>query len=130
MDPTFLNLARSNRMTRVMGLEMAPDIAFTYARDYTYIEVPLWKMLDSDGELTDKASRNQYVELVSGASLRLSYEAKCLVVPNPLLFKYGIVPSMILLDNKEKTIVTVPITLRKDLPVTKLEYLVRIYLFS
>jgi len=130
MDPTFLNLARNNRIPRVMGLEMAPDIPYTYAKDYTYIEVPLWKMVDSDGELTDKASRNQYVELVSAASLKLSYEAKCLAVPNPVLFKYGIVPSMILLDGSARSLVTVPITLRKDLQVNKLDYLVRIYLFS
>lgn len=130
MDPTFLNLARNNRIPRVMGLEMAPEIPYSYAKDYTYIEVPLWKMVDSEGELTDKASRNQYIELVSAASLKLSYEAKCLAVPNPVLFKYGIVPSMILLDGKERALVTVPITLRKDLVVSKLEYLVRIYLFS
>ena len=130
MDPTFLNLARNNRIPRMMGLEMAPEIPYTFSKDYTYIEVPLWKMLDSDGEITDKASRNQYVELVSAASLKLSYEAKCLAVPNPLLFKYGVLPSMMLLDGKDRMLVTVPITLRKDLKIAELEYLVRIYLFS
>jgi len=128
MQTGFLQLNRANRIERELQLQMAPEHVYRFADDYTYIEIPLWKILDSEGEIVDKASRNQYVELVSAAHVTLRYGAKLLVAPNPVLFKYGVSPSLLLVDGKQPQILTIPITLRKDLKLDALDYLLRIYL--
>lgn len=130
MEPTFLNLSRANRIVREMGLEMAEGKVFRYASDYTYIEIPLLHALNADGEPVDKATRNQAIELVAAATLKPGYHVKILVLVNPTIYKYGMAPSMVLFDEKERTPVVVPVTFRKDMQLTGLDWLVRLYLFS
>jgi len=130
MDPTFLNLARSNRIVREMGLEMVPGHAYRYSHDYTYIEIPLLHAVNADGEPIEKAIRNQAIDLVAAASIKPGYNAKMLAVVNPTIYKYGMAPSMLLLDDKDRTTITVPVTFRKDMRIDGLEWLVRLYLFS
>lgn len=128
IESTFLRISRAGNLERHICLQMAEGHTYRFAKDHTYMEVPLWKMLNGDGEITEKASRNQYIELVSAASVKLQLGTKLLVQPNPLLNKFGIVPSLVLNVEEERQILTVPITLRKDLRWDPQDWLIRVYM--
>lgn len=128
---TFRRLSQGNCIDHFLGLKMEEGTVYKFSTDYTYIEIPLLRAVNADGESVQKATRNQYTELVSSASVRLYPGMKGLAVANPILSKYGAGPNILLLDNSStREQVVVPITFRKDMQLTGLDWLVRLYLFQ
>jgi hypothetical protein len=107
---------------------MAPEFAYRAAPDHTYLEIPLWKIINGDDEVVEKASRNQQVDLVSAASVKLQLGAKLLIQPNPKLHKYGMISDLSLAVEGERQILSTPIILRKDLKWDQEDWLLRVYL--
>jgi hypothetical protein len=128
VEGTFLRISRAGYIDRLMCLQMAPEFAFRVAPDHTYLEIPLWKIINGDDEIVEKASRNQQVELVSAASVKLQLGAKLLVQPNPKLHKYGMISDLSLVVEGERQILSTPIILRKDLKWDQEDWLLRVYL--
>lgn len=132
-DPTFLNLLRGNRISGFLRLKMLEGVPYRMATDYTYAEVPLLAVRDMDGKLqdSDKVQRNQQVDLLAPCTLQPIAGHKSLIVANPALFRYASVPPMLLVDSLQQAIeVMIPAKFHRDLPITDLEWLCRIYLIN
>lgn len=128
LEGTFLRINRAGYIERHLCLQMAPEFAYRVSPDHTFLEIPLWKILNADEEIVEKASRNQQVELVSAASVKLQLGAKLLVQPNPKLHKYGMVSDLSLVVDGDRQILSTPIILRKDLKWDQDDWLLRVYL--
>lgn len=131
-DPTFMNLLRGNRLSGFLRLKMDDGYPVRLAKDYTYAEVPLAKVLGSDGEPLDtKIHRNQQVELVAPMTMYPIGGYKGLVVVNPELYRYASVPSMLMFDSADTPQqVLIPAKFSRDMEMHAIDWLCRVYLIS
>jgi len=135
-DVTFLNLLRGNRISGFLRLKMSPGVAYRMATDYTYAEVALNNVQNMEGENLAmsaelKIQRNQQVELVAPCSLQPIAGHKALIVANPALFRYASVPPMLLVDSLQQPAeVVIPAKFHRDMAISELDWLCRIYLIN
>lgn len=130
MDGSFLNVCRGNRLSGYMGLTMQEPHAFTYGKDYTYVEIPIlgfWH--PSEEKLTDKVLRNQYVRILPACQLNVKGNFKVEVEPNPALAEYGLMqPSYYLHPESGVQQPGIFFQARKDLDAKDLSFAIRLYL--
>lgn len=129
MDTSFLNLVRGNRLTSYMGLQMLHGHAYKYAPDYTYLEIPVLGFQNKDGEVEDKALRNQYVRVVPACLLDVKGLYKVQVEPNPALAEFGLFqPTYYLHPGSGGVSPGFYFHARKDTDTRDLPFAVRLYL--
>lgn len=136
LDSAFLNLVRGNRISTYLGLTMEGEIAYRFAADYSYVEIPLSEVFDLDSEKVLRKNavlkKGQTVRLIPACQIQ-TRNYKCLVSVNPVLqdFSYG-TPGMFLIDAGDTTQPSVTVTARKDCSVADLTsgWLVRLYLLA
>lgn len=135
METSFLNLARGNRLTAYLGLQMAAGYSYKYAPDYTYIEIPLMEFWNPSEEKVqeDKALRNQYVRVIPACSLTVrGSHYKIEVEPNPALAEFGLIqPGYYLHTAGGGGELSVPgfyMQVRRDVHVKDVDYAVRLYM--
>lgn len=130
-SPTFLNLLRGNRLSGFLRVKMNEGIPVRLSKDYTYAEIPLLKVVNDKGESLDKVIRNQQVELVAPFTIQPTPGYKGLVVVNPELYRYASVPSMLMFDTSDKPVqVSIPGKFSRDMELTAIEWLCRVYLIN
>lgn len=129
MDVSFISLVRGNRLTQYLGLAMLEGYEYKYGKDYTYIEVPVSKML-LKGEEVSEAKKLQRVQLVAACTVTPKGSGTHLLVePNRELSELGIVQAPYYLHNGDATQVpSVYISLIKDIELSSIPFCVRIYL--
>ena len=114
-----------------MGLQMTEGVPYKYAVDYSYVEIPLGTIYNpSTEEVLNKASRNQHLLLKPACSLRLDGNHKIIVKTNPLLQEFATVPAVLLLDPKSGEQPHFYASFRKDMDLSDLDWLVRLYMVS
>jgi hypothetical protein len=111
-----------------MGLVMIEGHTWKYAKDYTYIEIPLLGFMDKDGELKDSVQRNQYVRVVPACSLDIKGMDKVLVEPNPAVSEFGLAQASYYMHPDQKGIPGFYFQARKDLDIKDLTHAVKLYL--
>jgi hypothetical protein len=127
VDSAFLNLVRGNRVTNYLGL-FADSVKF--GPDYTYVELAANTFANADGETTDKAIRNQHLQIVV-QKFRPHEKYKVLVVTNPVLQRVASVPATYLIDGADSEhSLEVWATFRKDFAIEELTWAVRLYLMG
>lgn len=130
LETSFLNVTRGNRLSAFMGLQTEGSQGFTYAPDYTYVEIPIlgfWH--PSEEKLTEKVMRNQYVRIYPACRLDVKGAFKVEVEGNPELGEFGMYqPSYYLQPGSGPTIPGIWFNPRKDLAASELKYAVRLYL--
>lgn len=133
-DTSFLKLIPgSSRIVARMGLKMDEGVPMKVAgHGYLALEIPAVAIRNpSDLPRTEKALRNQHVQIIPGCSLEVRGNEIVEIEPCPELAEYGSVQAgyYILPDDKAKRIVPAFwITLRKDLDLSDIPYAIRIYL--
>jgi hypothetical protein len=131
VSSTFVNMFRRG-IDKRLGLEQGK---FTWARDYSYVEVA-WT-----GRMWNPVTETETATARKGQSLRLIPETnitkwdgneKLLVVVNPVLHQISHTAGMTLLEQVNGDTVNVPVTFRQDWDGTapSLDYLIRIYTIS
>ncbi len=130
-SPTFLNLLRGNRLSGFLRLQMDTGYVYRLAKDYTFAEVPLAEVMNDKGEVLDKVLRNQQVELVAPVTMFPVGGYQGLVVVNPELYRYASVPSMLMFDSSDGSQrVSIPAKFSKDMELSAISWLCRIYLIN
>lgn len=134
MSTSYLSMASGARISNYLGLKMDEGIAFRYPgiqeRQYAYVEIPVARMeLATNGEVVDKALRNQMIRIVPACSVEVRGAARFEVHPNRAFWDFGTVQGMYYLESKEGRLVpSFHIQLRKDLELTGDDYAIRIYM--
>lgn len=130
MESSFLNLARGNRLSSYMGLQMAEGKSYRYAPDYTYIEIPVSILYNpTDEKEVEKGLRNQHLFVTPACFVNIRGGYKVLVEPNPKLAAYGATQGMYYISSGAgEQVPGFYITLRKDLDISDVNYAVRLYL--
>lgn len=129
---TFLNLVRGNRLPSIMGLRMNDGVPYRFAKDYTYVEIPLAHMYNpSTEEVQSKASRNQRIRIIPGCQVRVSGSGyKVLVKVNPKLHEYASVSYSAVLDSGDEEQPVVYASFHRDMDEKELDWAVRLYLIG
>ena len=123
----FLHVARGNRAGTYLRLQMEAGYTYKFLPDYSGMEMPV--KLVEDMELGTK--RNQTWILEAPCTINPVRDYKALVSVNPLLAQYADVSLMQLIDPGEKQEqIQVIAHFRKDMDLSKLDWLCRIYLLS
>lgn len=134
MDSAFINIARGNRITSYLGLEMTAGKAFRYCQNvsapYTYIEIPLEGLINADGEQVEKALQNQKLLVKPACRLDLKGPYRVMVKTNPRLSEFADCPSVLLLDPGEKEQPYFYASFRKGMAAIELDWAVRLYMMS
>jgi hypothetical protein len=129
MDTVFLNLVRGTRLSNYMGLLMDEGVPYRYARDYTYVEIPLAQLYNpSTEEVVEKATRNQKLRIIPACKVSPKGTYKLLVKTNPRLQEYATCPAMFLLDPSESEALSFYALFQKDMDSRELDWAVRIYM--
>jgi hypothetical protein len=129
LESVFLNLVRGSRLSMYMGLKMDEGAAYRFAKDYTYIEIPLAQLYNpSTEEVVTKATRNQRIQIIPACKVEIKGNYKILIKTNPVLQEVASCPSMILLDSGEAAPASFYATFHKDMSEKDLEWAVRLYL--
>jgi hypothetical protein len=113
-----------------MGLVMEPEHGFSYAKDYTYIEIPVlgfWNQAEE--KLVDKVLRNQYVRVIPACSIDCRGSYKIQVEPNPAIAEYGLAQGTYYVSpDSGKQTPGFYFHARKDLEIADLPFAVRLYM--
>lgn len=129
MDSMFVNLVRGNRLSLYLGLEMLGEHAYRFSKDYSYIEVPLLHAENSEG-VVDKALRNQHLKVIPACKFKVQgSRLKVLVKTNPLLQEVATAPTMYMIEEESGSPIFY-MTMRKDFDLSKLDWVVRVYLLQ
>lgn len=131
MESSFLNLVRGNRLTSMMGLELFTGEPPKYGVGYTYVEVPVAKLVDLEGNTLEKGLRNQHIAVIPECTVMARGDYKILVEPNRAFWQYGTVQGMYYIQPGDDT--QAPgfyVILRRDLDLTGIDWAVRLYLRS
>ena len=124
MESAYLKLVDSGRIRNYMGLEMDAGKEYTHGVQYLYIEVPLRMP-------KEEVKRNQHVFLEAAGSLNVVGRSPVEVEPNPALAEFGTVsPGYKVHPTTGKHQIGLWFTARKDLDVSQIQYLVRLYLYA
>ncbi len=130
----FTNVARGERCRIHMTLRMDDGAVHRYAPDYTYIELGMRKLVDSEGKEVEEAKRNQTFNIESPCTVKPVREHKILVQVNPELSQVANVPLMFILDYGGDTAKAAPVQVtaqfRKDFDPSKLAWVFRLYLLT
>lgn len=130
MDTVYLKLMRGSRLTNYMGLQMDEGTDLTLGKNYMFIDIPV-RGVDEEGKLVTELKRNQHVFIESAASLDVRGMQIIEVEPNPALAALGQVQgSFKVHPGSGKQRIGVWFTARKDVNLTELTYLVRLYMIS
>lgn len=132
-DVTFLNLLRGNRISGFLRLKMTEGVPYRMATDYTYAELPVFQVQGMDGvaEDTDKVKHSRTVNLVAPALMAPIQGHKALISVNPVVFQYATAPSLLLIDSSNTPQqISIPIRTFRELALSELEWLCRVYLIN
>ena len=134
---TFLHVARGNRLENYLRLRPAVEgQAYKLGKDYTYIELPLWKAedLSKDIEVEEKMTRNSSVLLSAPYSVSPVLGYKAMVSINPVVLRYANAPAVFMLDYSEEPSKAQPLSIviqmRRDLKIAEIDWLFRVYMLS
>lgn len=129
MDAVFLNLVRGTRLASYMGLQMQEGVPYRYAKDYTYVEIPLAQLYNpSTEEVVEKASRNQKIRIIPACKVQPTGTYKLVVKTNPKLQEFATAPAMYMLDPGEGEGLAFYATFQRDMDSSELDWAVRIYM--
>lgn len=128
----FGNLVRGNRLTGIMNLRMTEGVPHKYAKDYTFVEIPLNHLFNpSTDEIQVKALRNQRLRIVPACTVDLKKGGyKIGVKVNPKLLEYASCPSFFILDTEEHEQPVPYAFFHKDMEANELDWAVRLYLMG
>lgn len=131
MAGVFISLLRGNRMSQYLGLKMDEGVAYKYAKDYAYVEIPIREFYNPAAEsIQKKALRGQHVRVVPACSVDIKGGFRYLVKTNPALQEVATCPTVFLLDVDDKEQPHFYATFRKDLDADRLDWCVRIYMIG
>lgn len=129
---TFLKLVTGNRLGMYMGLKMDEGKAYRFAKDYTYVEIPVGRIFNpTSEEFVTKVTANQKVQIIPACSINLKGSGyKIMVKTNPKLQAIANCPSVIMLDYDEGDQCSFFAHFQKALNVEDLDWAVRLYLMG
>lgn len=124
MDTIFLKLIDGARVKNHLGLVMDEGKEAMRGKNYLYLDIPARKV-------PEEIKRNQHVFLEAAGTIDVKGKNVIEVEANPELAEYGTVQGNVRHhpDSGKKQL-GVWFTAHKALDVTKLQYLVRIYMYS
>lgn len=133
LSSVFANLVRGPVRVGKLGLRIEREEDVVYGAQYSYAELKLGKaVLESSGEEGQEVTagkRGQTLHLIPTYTVQPTDGYHCLVSVNPELQKYASGVPQVILIQPSTTPVEIPIwiTLRRDLDLTTLGWLVRVY---
>lgn len=123
-DSAFLKLITGNRISNYMGLEMDSGVEYTNGLNYLYLTVPA-------REREEEVKRNMHVFLEAACQAEVRGRNILLVEPNPALAEYGSVQGPYMIHPQSgKHQIGFWFTAHKQLDLSKLDYLARLYLYT
>ena len=130
MESLYMNWARGNRINVYGGISPGDTSGLQYSRDYIAMYVPLGEGFNqSSEEVISEGKANTRAVLLP--SVRIAPKKyRIAVVPNPLLYEYADVFHEPLIEPDSDSQPKIYCRFRKDMPLDRLEYLVRLYLVS
>ena len=127
MESMYLNWARGNRVKVYAGIMNLPE-GVEYSSDYIAMYVPLaYGFNPSSEEVVAIGKANSRAVLVPDLSVSPA-KYRIQVVPNPVLYEYADVMHEPLLEPGSDSQPKLYVRFRKDLDLSELKYLVRLYL--
>lgn len=124
MDTTFLKLMSGTRLKNHAGLRMDEGSEPIYGKNYLHIDIPARPM-------KEEIKRNQHVFLEAAGTIDVKGRNIVEVEPNPALAEYGqIQPPYRLHPDSGKQQLGIWFTAHKNVDLTELKYLVRLYMFA
>ena len=131
-SPTFLHIARGNRIEHYMRMQtVVPEFPYKLAPDYTYVELATVPPVDEEGNRLAKLTRGQTHVLQSPVTAQVVSGYKILVSVNRALLQYANAPAMFIIDpSNAPERIEVVAQFRRDMNVDSLPWLVRLYLLS
>lgn len=134
LNTALLNLARGNRMSTHLGLQMDEGRSLKYANDYLYVQLPLrgHALAGSDEVVTaGKVMRNQHVRIESAATINVRGNHRYVVKTHPKLQEVATCPTLFIIDNQgEGEQVHFHATFRKDFDLQELPWITRVYMIA
>lgn len=129
---TFVKLASDNMRKNYMGLQVDPNLVLKFSPDYNYVEIPLGEVLNpgDDDKPVEKAMRNQHLRIRAAAYVAPKSQYRVLVSINPALQAVATLPSLLLVESTDAGPVEFFATFRKDMDLSSLSWLVRLYLIN
>lgn len=131
MESMFLSLVRGNRLSAYLGLKMDEGVAYRFAKDYNYVEIPLREFYNPAAETVQKkALKNQRLRVSPACSLEIKGGYRYMVKVNPEILAVADAPALFILDNEGGEQPSFYATFRKDLDADRIDWAVRIYMLS
>lgn len=127
-DSMFRNLKRGAALQSLAGFKDTTLLTAIFGKWGDFVQLGLDRIESPEGEVLEEGKRNQFVYLVAKDTIRVKEKFKLLVSVNLQLLEAGTTPALFLIDEADKVEkIRVPIHLRKDLDISKLEWLVRVH---
>jgi len=146
VETSFLKLVDQTRLNNYLGLKMVEGHSLSRptksSRNYAYIEIPVlgFRKLTSDAkdgssndpkgnELSDKAARNSFIEVVPACTVNVRGNYRFEVHPSAQVHSFGIAQGMYYLEPEDGELIpSYRLWLRKDIELSDLNYAIRIYM--
>ncbi len=126
-NTVYAKLSTSSRVANYIGLRMDIDKAYKFGKAYTYVELPLDEKAFSDTVI----KRGQHVFIPSAALIEPRGGSIVEIEPNPELAEFGAIqPSYKRHSDSGLHRPGFYFTAHKQIDLSTIEYVVRIYLYS
>lgn len=124
MDSVFLKLIDGARVKNHLGLRMDEGYEYIKGKNYLYLDIPARPYVE-------KIKRNQHVFLEAAGAVNVKGRNVVEVEANPVLAEFGQVqPSYRIHPDSGEKRLGIYFTAHKELDLTELEYLVRVYMYA
>lgn len=130
MDTSYLNLARGNRLSSYLGLEMVSGYTMRYAQDYTYVEIPILGFYHpGEDKVLEKVLRNQYVRVLPACTVQVRGHYKVEIEPCQEVYEFGMAQGRYYIEpGTDQQVPGFYLQVRKDVNMTDLPHAIRIYM--
>jgi hypothetical protein len=124
MDSVYLKLLDGARVKNHMGLRMDEGVASVPGKNYLHLDIPARPM-------EEEIKRNQHVFIEAAGTINVKGRQIVEIEANPALAEYGSVqPSYKVHPDSGEMQLGIWFSAHKSMDVSKLDYLVRLYMYA